>query len=185
MSHRVSFDSQVFTYLLRASEDGYHPDHDPLGPDVARECVAALRVFLYATEYGNLVLLPTVVEEYQQIADAQLRRLHEIRRAVYFVSRPVDPQKVKALAGYYFGFHGRTDRERMDCRIVAEAELTRVDTLLTFDSDLIKDLKGRTDFVSLVSPSEFWTQINVSPGTPPKLMPSPGHPLNDVDWWKW
>ncbi len=177
MTAKVTFDSQVFTYLVEANSGGYDPMADP-DSDLARERVAAFRVFLY---HPIIAMVPTVTREVHGIPDSAWRNEHELFRKVHFVDIPLDPAKVDALASYYRSLH----RDMDDCRVVAEAELWRMDFLLTFDDDLMKHLSHRTGYVVLATPSWFWHFMKVLPGTPPTWTPHPTHPLYQATWWRW
>ena len=72
----------------------------------------------------------------------------------------------------------------MDCRIVAEAEVGDVLTLVSLDATLISRLSPHTN-VCLRRPTELWTELALPPGAPPKWVPGNGHPLEHETWWRW
>jgi hypothetical protein len=72
----------------------------------------------------------------------------------------------------------------LDCRIVAEAEVGEVPTLVTLDSKLISRLSPHTQ-VRLRRPAEFWGDLAIPPGTRSKWVPGLGHPLESESWWHW
>jgi hypothetical protein len=72
----------------------------------------------------------------------------------------------------------------LDCRIVAEAEIGAVPTLVSLDSQLISRLSPHTR-VRLRRPTELWSDLAVPPGTAPKWVPGTGHPLEHETSWRW
>lgn len=175
---QVTFDSQVFTYLVEANAGAYDPAKDP-DHTTAQERVAALRIFLY---HDIIIVPPTVAREFRNIADPSRRKEHELFAHVHLIETDhLDPAKVDALARYYYGLHPSMN----DCRIVAEAELLRVDFLLTRDADLINRLGHRPGYPVLATPSWFWRFMKIPRGASPKWTPHPTHPLSQTDWWRW
>lgn len=146
MASQVTFDSQVFTYLIEANSGDYDPTTDP-DQVVAQERVAALRVFLH---HDIIVIPPTVGKESKSIPDHDRRKEHELFAHVHLIQPDhLDPTKVDALASHYFKFHPSMD----DCRIVAKAELLRIDFLLTHDTNLLKRLGHRKGYPVLATTS--------------------------------
>lgn len=176
----LALDAQVFTFLIQANSGLYDPATDS-DLALATERVAVFRVFLY---YPGLILaLPTVTRETGSIADPEWRRDHELfGRVQLLTGMPLPTQKVDALAVYYESLH---PSHINDCRIVAEAELARVDFLLTYDFDLLKRLAAHTGHLQLEKPSSFWTFLNLPRGTPPNWIPHSSHPLAQANWWRW
>ena len=141
--------------------------------------MAALRVFLY---HDVVIIPPTVGKEFRRITDPARRQEHEMFARVHLIEpNHLDPKKVDALARYYFRLHP----EMNDCRIVAEAELLRIDFLLTYDKDLFKRLGRLEGYPLLVSPSWFWDFMKIPRGTAPKWEPHPSHPLAGASWLRW
>lgn len=174
----IALDSQAFTFLIRANSGSYDPTTDD--PDLAAEHIAVFRVFVY---YPGLILgLPTVTREIKPIPDPSWKREHEIFDRVHLlIGVPLPAQKVDALAKYYEILH----RDLDDCRVVAEAELSRVNFLLTYDFDLIKHLEQKTGHLVLCKPSWFWGFLKLPAGTPPNWAPFPSsHPLALATWWR-
>lgn len=178
LAPQVTFDSQVFTYLVEANSGAYNPATDT-DQAVAQERIAALRIFLY---HDVIVIPPTVAREFRSISDPERRQEHELFARVHLIEPDhLDPAKVDALATYYHGLHPSMN----DCRIVAEAELLRIDFLLTHDADLFKHLGRRPGYPVLALPSWFWQFMKIPRGKPPKWAPHPTHPLSQADWWRW
>jgi len=177
---RVTFDSQAFTYLVNATSGLYDPTADP-DRAVGEQSLAALRVFLH---HPVIIVLPTVMAEVKAIGDAEKREAHLMFHRVHLVEFHLDREKVDALARYYQRSHPGA-RRFQDCQVVAEAELARIDFLLTFDPELIRHLDRRTGFVKLRTPAEFWQFMSVPPGSQPKWEPHSTNPLSQATWWRW
>lgn len=177
---RITFDSVVFWYFARAASGSYDPAKDT-NRILAAQRVAALRIFLY---HDLITVMPTVAEEVRAVSNPKRKELHDMFLKVHFVQHPIDPKKVDSLARYYQRFHGGPKDEK-DCRIVAEAELTRMDYLLTWDGSLWKHLQRRTGYLKIVSPAQFWEELNLPRGRKPRLEPAPSNPLASVPWWRW
>lgn len=178
MAKQVTFDSQVFTYLVEANSGAYDPATDR-DHAVAQERVAALRIFLY---HDMIIIPPTVVREFTGISNPDRRKEHELFAHVHLIEPDhLDPAKVDALASYYYGIHPSMN----DCRILAEAELLRIDFLLTYDADLLKSLGRRPGYPVLATPSWFWRFLKIPRGASPKWTPHSTHPLFGTVWWRW
>lgn len=177
---RVTFDSQCFTYLVKANAGDYDPSADPDGA-VGEQALAAFRIFLH---YDIITVLPTVMSEIRGIQDPDKREAHEMFQRVHLVEVPLDHQKVTALATYYQLLHPG-EKRLADCQVVAEAELHRIDFLLTFDAEMMSHLSGKTGYVILTSPAWFWRFMRVAHGSQPKWVPHYSHPLAQATWWRW
>jgi hypothetical protein len=85
------------------------------------------------------------------------------------------------MAERYIDYHP----DPRDCRVVAEAECAQVKALLTLNADLVRGLSGRSEVISVVSPSEYWRAANVHRGAAPRHTPADGNPLVGATWWRW
>jgi hypothetical protein len=176
----LAIDSNILTYFLDALSGTYDPDLDP-NPTIARERVAAFRLFLYGPK---LYIVPAVKKEAERIRHVDKRETH--LRWIYYSLGEVleswyEEDDVKARQQKYLGFH----KGEMDCRAVAEAEAGGMDAFLTYDHQLLKALAGRTEKISLKRPSEYWNDLAIPPGTPPTLSPHTTNPLAKASWWRW
>jgi hypothetical protein len=88
---------------------------------------------------------------------------------------------VKGMAERYIDYHP----DPADCRVVAEAECAKVEALLTMNADLVRGLRGRSELISVVSPSAYSTAARVAHGTPSRTLPAEGTSLARADWWRW
>ena len=149
------------------------------GGPLAPERIATFRLFLYCQPH----ILPSVTAEAGLIPDDTKldKHLRFIGSAfAEFIPDNEQDQIIDQRAKTLNKFHSG----KSDCRIVAEAEVGEVPTLISLDSKLISRLTPHTS-VALRRPSEFWSELAFPPGTPPKWMPAPGHPLEHATWWRW
>ena len=172
----IGFDSNVLSAFLLAN-NGIVAERvgDPLAP----ERIAAFRLFLYCQPH----ILPSVTAEAGLIRDDT--KLDEHLRFIWstfaeFVPDEEQEQAIGQRAKELNEFHSGS----LDCRLIAEAEVGEVPTLISLDSKLISRLTPHTT-VALRRPSEFWNELAFPPGTLPKRVPAPGHPLEHAAWWRW
>lgn len=179
----VGVDSNVLTYLIQASTGRYDPSTDP-EPGLAPERVAAFRVFLYAQ---CLYIVPTVSKEVEAIrSNPGVRDWHlRFRDVLLGEVLGLDDSRVQERAEDLSKYHRDGRNFLNDCRIVAEAELGALHVLLTFDRRLRKNLDQQTGALRLRQPSEYWTELDIPQGTPPKWAPPSSNPLSKASWWRW
>ena len=170
MDSRVALDVDVFRLLVDALNWRGGP-----APDA--ESVSAVRICFYVT---NPLVTPTVAAEVEQAND--LIRSNWKNYHFEEVAAPDDFYRgcVKGMAERYIDYHP----DPRDCRVVAEAECAKVEALLTLNAELVRGLSGRSEVISVVSPSEYWKAARVAHGTRP-VMPAERNPLLDADWWRW
>jgi|SRR5210317_258407 hypothetical protein len=178
MGHSQNFalDSQCFTYLISALQSVQEPTDR-----LAGEKVALFRSFLYSG--ARHFITPTVEKEWRRISDQRRQDLHESWHSVHFgtVSFYLPEQRYEAeiRTQELLRFHPG----RNDCLILAEAEILGANKLLSYDRDFLMNLSSRAK-IELISPSEHWNNMNVSPGAGPKVTPHPSNPLTGVSWWR-
>jgi hypothetical protein len=177
MPDEAMVDNMILSYLEHAMAVGYDPAADD--EVLAEQKVAALRLFLWT----NLAVGETAVAQSQRARDPevceQLDRLVAIQLPEYRVpdhERNALDARTRELAQ----LHG--DEE--DCRIVAEAELVGVPTLLTFDKTMQKRLRNAAR-VEIMSPSEQWDRLAIPRGRDPIREPHPTNPLSRRSFWRW
>ena len=171
----VGLDSQSFSYLLDAIS-GISEPTDLL----ALEKKALLRTWFYQS--GTFVLTETVVSEVRRIPKIERRALHESFIQTLFLDYPVhDLITVKARAEKFQNLHSG----HSDCRILAEAEEIKLDTVLTYDYDFWRRLQNASHITKLMKPSEYWTSLNIPKGARPKTIPHNTNPLSQQEWWRW
>jgi hypothetical protein len=73
---------------------------------------------------------------------------------------------------------------KVDCQLVAEAEIVDASTLLSYEKKMIRNLRPRTT-VDLLLPTEYWRRLDIPRGTPPKWTPAPSNPLAAAAFWRW
>jgi predicted nucleic acid-binding protein len=71
-----------------------------------------------------------------------------------------------------------------DCIILAEAEQSNMNILLTRDDDFIKRLSIHANGVHITKPSDYFNGLNIKPAAKPKLRPHQSNPLSQKTWWQ-
>lgn len=146
---RFAFDLDVVKRLADAAAAHLVPI------DGDQETVAAARLYLYG---GQPVLLPSVESEFVEVAGrATLDRL---------ALEPFEPDEffhgcAKGKMDEYLGVYP----DARDCRVVGEAECARVEALLTLKLDLLNGLAERTSTIQIATPSMYWEQLRIPPGS--------------------
>ena len=168
MKPRVALDADVVKQLLDALNWREGPAPDAQG-------LAALRIYFYVT---NPLITPTVAAEIEQATEATWRNhvFEEIARQDDFYRGCV-----KGMAERYIDYHP----DPRDCRVVAEAECAKADTLLTLNGGLVRGLGGRSEALNVRRPSEYWKRAHVPRGSTPRTTPAEASPLLRADWWRW
>jgi hypothetical protein len=171
MDSRVALDVDVVRLLVDALNWRSGP-----APDA--ESVAAVRIYFYVT---NPLVTPTVageIEESNNLLVSNWKNYHFEE-----IAAPDDFYRgcVKGMAERYIDYHP----DPRDCRVVAEAECAKVEALLTLNGELVRGLSGRSEVISVVSPSEYWKAARVPAGTALRHPPAEGNPLQSADWWRW
>jgi len=102
--------------------------------------------------------LPTVEAEYQRISDPAKLDNHVswVLRHISCVMPLPDSKAVQARVSQLLEFHSGEN----DCKILAESELTEIETLITCDTRFLKHLPSKAR-VRLCSPSEYWDWMSV------------------------
>lgn len=178
MNSLVCIDSNAMTYLVEAIMNGGKPSGN-----VADEKIALLRSYLYRED--TLYISPTVKEEYDKIKDEIKRQDHQgIADIILGDLSPSDITLIQSRASDY-STHHQGEKNKKDCKILAEAELSGCDILLTYDQTLLKNLKGKTHKVQLREPSEYWNSIGIMKGGKPVRAPHTSNPLSRETWWIW
>jgi hypothetical protein len=172
---KVGLDSQCLSYLL----DGIAGIQEPTDT-LAPEKKALLRSWFYMPK--TFILCATVMLEVARIRNLERREFHEGFVRVLFLDYPVrNPSAVQARAVQFEAMHPKPS----DCRILAEAEELGLDMLLTYDQDFRKRLASASSIVSVMTPSAYWTSLNIQKGARPKTIPHDTNPLSQQSWWRW
>lgn len=185
MNSTIALDSNLLTYLLRAMSPSYNPETDK-GKYVP-ELIAIFRCYIYVAQ--TFYITPTVVEEYLKISDSKEengvkfkdlhQRLHKLM--LMDLSPAPCPKKVDCRKDYYLKYHKTVN----DCKILAEAEIGRMDILLTNDDEFYNRLHRHTKSLKLMKPTEFWESLKIAKGSRPILEPRHENPLYGKNWWRW
>lgn len=172
----VCLDSNALTYLYDSMTSKAHCPVDQL----AIEKIAMLRIYLYF--HTILHYSPTAKLEYQRIKTERKRVIHEqIANALLREIPPAESCMIEARTNEYFCLH----RKINDCRLLSECELGGGKVLLTYDNDLLKRLRGKTQMIEISPPSEFWARLEIPKGSSPPRTPSSSNPLSKETWWVW
>jgi hypothetical protein len=173
----ICIDSNTITYLFQAV-DNYNPLNDN-DTNLRNERVAMIRIRFYIG--GKLRILPSVRYELNKIPDID-KWLHHITIANWLDTRQynINNQNILHRIIYFRQFHNKD----LDCQILAEAEATKMNILLSYDNDFKKRLDQKANGVSIISPSDFFSSFNFQPCTPPKLRPDSSNPLSKKTWWR-
>jgi hypothetical protein len=174
-SSMIALDSNAMTYWIEAMGS---VTTAPTAP----EKVALVRVFLWMPDETCFHYTPTVEAEYRAIRDRAKRNEH-LSWALAHVSclRPLPaPTRLAARAADLGQYH----KGNADCSIVAECELMEVITLLTCDTNLLKNLRTKSS-VRLCLPSDYWALMDVPKGMWPVRKPHYTNPLSKCSWWHW
>lgn len=173
----ISIDSNSLTYLIQASEPEYEPSEDEESNYIQK--VSMLRIFLY----GGLTcgILPQVYQETNDISDRNLKDIHESTLGVLFHNIHPTCTDVELI--------NRVDEllekhpKIKDCQLLAEAEFSGIDVLLTRDHRFRNRLNDVSE-VELVFPSDFVKRMDFKKGDTPKFYPLESNPLYRKEWWK-
>ena len=174
----VAIDSNCLTYLV----DSMYSYERPMN-DLADQKIALLRTYLYQDEI--LYISSTVKSEYQKINNVLKRERHEGISNVVLGDVPAsNPKSIEDRFYFYANVH-TGQRNKKDCRILAESELGGCQYLLTYDFPFLSRLKGKTKIIKMKTPVEFWSSLNIPRGVRPVRAPSPTNPLSNQTWWFW
>ena len=171
----MGVDSNCLSFIIDAFEGIERPTDD-----LAEQKIALAWIFFYTGQ--TFFTTPIVKGECDRISDPGRRAKHQSWMLTPFGTLPVrvHPDDITRRAKYFQQFHGK---ER-DCRILAEAEATRLAILLSFDFDFVDRLAGQSN-VMLMKPLDCWRLFDIPKGSPPKTVPHPTNPLVAHDWWRW
>lgn len=172
---RVGLDSQCLSYLIDAASGVTEPT-DLL----VDERKALLRAWFYGP--GRFFVSETVLSECARIRGTERRQLHESFGAIIYWGLPIRDAGAVAKREAEFG---RLHPKASDCRILAEAEDLVLDTLLTYDEQLMKRLSSASPTVALATPSSFWLSLGIPRGAKPHSIPHATNPLSGQSWWRW
>lgn len=176
----VALDSDTFTYLVQAVDPDYNPKEDKA--EVAEQRLSIIRAYLYSGQ--NYILLPTVQRQYENIRNTLKKKAHEVIHQIMLSDTDCNlklndiENKVK-----YYSKHHQGRKNKDDCNILAEAELNKIDVLLTNDNAFQKNLKTFITTVNILKPSEFWKTLNIPQGADLVIIPHPTNPLYLKKWW--
>ena len=175
---KIALESNSFTYLLQAMESGSRP----LGSE-AEEKVALLRLFLYRDDI--FYITPTAKLEVSKIEDKLKLQAHNALESAHLGLLEIpDFEKVNKLAEFYQQFHSGK-KNASDCKIVAEAEISKCDYLLSYDKKLVNKLLSKTENLQIKYPSCYWSSLAIPKGVAPKWIPEHSNPLGKETWWVW
>lgn len=165
-------DSQCLSYLVDALTQISIPK-DAL----ALQRIALAKIFFYCP--GTLWTTPTVSRECAKIRQIQRAELHQSWILTHFGILPFDQSATERRATDLSVLHSGKN----DCLILAEAEATGYDVLITNDRAFRRNLSPHSK-VLLINPAEYWGSMAVPPGTVPSKAPTLDNPLSGQVWWR-
>lgn len=170
----LGLDSNCLSYVIDALEGVAEPTDS-----LAEQRVALVRLYLYTP--GTLWTMPTVRQEFSRIRDPVRRGKHESWTGVLFgVRRLNNPEAAKVRAAGLKPHHPDLD----DRMVLAEAEDLGFSALLTFDTEFVSHLAPYAS-LTLTTPAEYWTFLDVPRGADPVHLPAHGNQLAMQAWWRW
>lgn len=180
MIYSAAIDSNLLTYLIEALKPGYDPKDDK--SNIAPHRLAILRIYFYSKQ--PLYITPTVQHEYSEIRMKEWKKEHESAHNILLLD--LNPLPDSKLVSFETAYYSRFHKEKLDCKIVAEAEVAGIDYFLTSDEKLYKNLRCHSKSLKIMKADEFWVEVLTIPkGTDPRLAPHPKNPLYEKSWWKW
>ncbi|MBN3038503.1 MAG: hypothetical protein JW869_03700 [Candidatus Omnitrophica bacterium] len=175
----VGIDSNILTYFINASDANY--DFTKNNSVLAKEYKAIIQGYLYVGK--PYILVPTVSAQYKRISDAKKKKNHETVAYAIFIDGPfnLDSTLIDKRKKVLKNKHLEGDE---DCQILAEAELSNLNYLLTCDNDFIKHLSSETNGISIMKPSSYIKTLKIIPGQTPKILPDSSNHLYNKTGWK-
>ncbi len=175
----IALDSNATTYWIDAMSSVNGPPADPC----REEKIALARIYFWMPEGSGFHLTPTVQKEYEAIRQQVKRGNHESWHMVHI--SPVNPppfiEAVSARADDLLRYHSGAD----DRRILAECELSQIESLLTADEKFLRNLGPHAERVRIWLPSQYWAEMRIERGVRPNRHPHETNPMSRVDWWRW
>ena len=173
----ISIDSNSLSYLIEASDPDYNPDDDEKSNFLER--ISMLRIFLYTGL--SCAILPQVYRETEDIEVNERKEIHISTLAVLF--HKIQPVWTDHELANRVRILNKFHPKEKDCRLLAEAELSNIDVLLTRDKKLRNRLKEHSK-VEIVFPSDFIKRLNINHGGIPMYTPHETNPLSKKSWWR-
>lgn len=178
MESLICIDSNAMSYLVDAMTQGCKPTGN-----VADEKIALLRTYLYRNDI--LYISPTVKEEYEKIKSDVNRRNHQGIADILLGDIPASVPTIIESRILEYSKHHSGEKNKKDCKILAEAELGGSQILLTYDKIFLINLRGKTRGIKMSTPSEYWNNIGIPKGSRPVRAPYSTNPLSRETWWIW
>jgi len=169
----VGIDAQCLSYLI----DGMHAVSAPTDL-LAKERIALTRIFFYT---HGFVITPTVLAECSRIRDIARRANHESWIRVQFFCYPITNESIVDLrTSELVDIHPKVN----DCKIIAEAECCGFYAVLSYDQKFLRRMSKASLKTRLMQPSDYWTSMEIRPGTNPVRKPDSSNPLANQSWWR-
>lgn len=178
MNVYVAIDSNCYTFLVKAMYSCERPMDN-----LADQEIALLRIYLYRDKI--LYISSTVKSEYEKITDALKKERHKGISDVVLGDVPESNPKTIEERFYFYTNIFKGQKNKNDCRILAESELGGCQYLLTYDFPFLSRLKEKTEIIKMKTPVDFWSSLNIPKGARPVRTPSPTNPLSNQTWWIW
>lgn len=172
---KIAIDTQCCSYFI----DTLNSAEIPIGV-FSEEKIALIRIFVYMP--NTFYLTPTLIKECIEIPNIERKQLHDNYNMVMMSKIDVpNSKRLESLIEEYLQYHSGVN----DCKILAEAALTGLDVLLSYDTDFIKHLSGSCKRLRLIKPSDFWAKQDYPNGIKENKSPHCSNPLFGQLWYKW
>jgi hypothetical protein len=178
MDSLVAIDSNCMTYLVEAMSEGSKPSGD-----TSNEKIALLRIFIYHDKY--LCISTTVRKEFDKIVDEAKRQSHHGVADILLLDIPTTDQNLIESLILEYNIYHPGEKNKKDCRILAEAELGGANIFLTYDQIFLNNLCNNTHKISMFKPSNYWHDLSIPHDISPIRSPSANNPLSLNKWWGW
>jgi len=179
----VALDTHCLDYFIEVCESNFvRPPND-----MAEQKIALLRTYLYSPNIDCFSITPTAKTEISKIPNIDRRINIEswyvlLNEVIITDENPVTKRVDKLLD---MASISNRHAKQGDATVLAECELSAVDTLLTYDKKFNGFLRSQASRTRVLRPLEYWEELNIPRGGPCQIRPAPGHPLQDQDWWIW
>lgn len=148
--------------------------------DTSYEALAMLRIFLY----GDLIhwLPPSVIEELGGHGDEAVVAATNAVVEVLFDELVIENQE--AVDAFVERWSGK-GASKSDATWLGEAwHVGFVETAITFDLRLVRGVNGEVEGLRVMTPRQYWHELDVPSGAQPRVVPAFGHPLYGIESWR-